>query len=950
MNLQEFFELLVPPGVIVVAKMVDATAPDGRAFKTFAHTPSHLHSSAASAAFEMAKQKHNVYFALASYKQGFHQNDKGKKVIRVRENVDQLKALWFDIDFKGNYPDAKTAILALRIFSQSTGLPPPAMLVGSGNGLHTYWPLTAPVPLERWQRLADALKAAAKDKGLDADLACTADACRVLRPPGTLNWKDPANPKPVKLLYSSGKTYEPDDLEAALMPWATARKIPSTSVNAELSGGLQIKDQRPASFATIIKHCGVARTIAETHGKDCVEPIWMSTLQLLKHCEDAELWVHAVSDGHPGYDSASTQAKFEARKANSAGPTRCTTFGDYYPEACGKCPHRGYVASPIQLGYEETQIIDGLPMGWRIAEDKKGIERLMVIDPAQKLMEWQKVLKHIPSNVRATRSIITGQYDISFTVEVFGSKPWRVEFPGAFFGNSRKLSEELSSKGMFLKEKEGPAFHALMTSWLNKLQTSRRVADVTDQLGWMITDDKVEGFSCGPNTFYSDGRVRNDVRVSREFSAIAKAYEPRGSLDPWKRVANFLAEQNIPALTAVLAAGFGAPLLKFTGHSGAILSIVSTASGVGKSSALRCSQSIWGSPTEGINAVDDTHKSVARKLGFLNNLPAYWDELRGRETVEGFLQLAFQVTQGKEKSRLDSSANLRDTQTWETMLVVASNESIFEAMGRKMGGSNAGVMRTYEIFIEPFAIERNRAEIAIMFESLNTNYGHAGRIYAQYLASNAVAVREEVESTFKRLATIQTMTAAERFWFAIVSILMVGARIAADLDLVKIDRKTLGKFLLQNIDRLRGRAVDTMDATRPLEILAAFMQTHQDKALFVSKFSSLKQNLSGYSAVITKGAPRADKVAYQVSEEEKRVRIPLTDFSHWLETRNLPTFAIIKEMTMALSGEIKRVKLALGTKWELPQQRCLEFALDATVLKSVGPSRLDESPGSDAPT
>jgi len=212
MELVDFLSTVVPPGRIIVARMIDRQRQDGKKYKGFSHIVCKTHAEAADTAKLLAQGGHDVYFALASYKQGFHQNDKGKKVVRVRENVQELKALWFDIDFKGEYHDAHAALIAIRDFCEATTLPRPAVLVGSGNGVHAYWPFDTYITLERWQRLADAVKEAAKALGLKADLVCTADACRVLRPPGTTNFKDPANPKPVKLLFSTGDEYSPDDL------------------------------------------------------------------------------------------------------------------------------------------------------------------------------------------------------------------------------------------------------------------------------------------------------------------------------------------------------------------------------------------------------------------------------------------------------------------------------------------------------------------------------------------------------------------------------------------------------------------------------------------------------------------------------------------------------------------------------------------------------------------
>lgn len=944
MDLTEFLTLLVPPGTLVAGKLVPKINAEGKAYGAFSHAVTTDHATFAANLMAMDGEKRSAYFALAAYKQGFHdgpvnpKTGQPKKQLRVRTNVESLKALWFDIDFKGAYPDLQTAALAMKVFHQTTDVPLPSLMVSSGNGVHVYWPLAAPVPLDRWQVLADALKTAAQQNGFDIDPTCTADACRVLRPIGTHNWKDPANPKPVKLVRWTGQTFSYDQMETALMRWvstgrvyhtAAAQKLDTSAYN-ELTGGLQsARGEAPAKFQTVLRHCGVAKHLVDTHGKDAPEPLWTASLQLLKHCEDGADFVHPISDGHPGYNPDETDRKWQYRLQNSSGPTLCSTFEGHEPTICGKCPHRGFIKTPLQVGHEDAQPqIDGLPAGWRIAPERRGVERLM-IDPTNNQKEWVRVLRHVVSNLRVTRSIVTQRYDLVFDIEVNGSTPWTINLPGSALGNGRKLTETVADYGFVLKEKESKSFGELMATWLSNLQSARRIADVTEQLGWLIEKDdegeKLVGFSHGAATFYADGRVRNDVRASRDFASLAKFYEPKGTLDVWKKVASFLAEQGRPAFTAVLAAAFGTPLLRFTGLSGGILSVVSTASGVGKSSALKCSQAVWGSPTHGVNAVDDTPKSVARKISFLNNLPAFWDELRGRKTVDEFLTLAFQITQGKERTRLDSSAQLREVSTWETMLIVASNESIFEAMARQGGGSDAGVVRTFEIVIEPFASERNRAEIGLLFETLNSNYGQAGKVYAAYLATHSTEVSQRVQDTFQKLAMAGKMEAQERFWFAIATILIVGAQLAGELGLVNINVRELAQFLLGNINRLRGRSGDAMQLSNPAEILASFMAAYQDRALVVKRFPGMKQNLKTYVADMSEGMPKADKIAYHVAREENLLRISRAELQRWLEYRQLPVYNVLKRFKDELGARDLRCKLGAGTRWELPPQQVLEL-------------------------
>jgi hypothetical protein len=948
METVEFLRAVVPSGLIVIARWAEKPTANGGTRKVASHIICKDHEEAAAVVASLGQQ--DVYYALAAYKQGFHLNAKGKRVLRVRENVDSLKALWLDIDFKGEYPDARTALLAVKVFCQQAKMPAPSLVIGSGNGVHVYWPLTAAVPLDRWQRLTDSFKEAARTIGLKADLVCTADACRILRPPGTFNCKDPGNIKPVSVLYSSGELFDFDTLSDLLLPWAPTAKPPGPAlgVNSDLTGGVGAAVPRvPSRFEEVVKHCRVAKWHLETNGKDCSEPEWVAILQLLKHCEDGVLYVHEVSKGHLSYSAGSTDQKWQDRLANTAGPTLCKTFELYRPEKCAVCPHNGFIKTPLQVGLEGTEDITGLPFGWRIAPDEKGVERLMLTDPALGTKEWIKQFRHLPSNFRPVKSVVTGEYEMLMDIRLKGTDAWTVTLPMSMLGNTRKLVEQLAAFGVVLKSKEVQPFGDLMSSWLEKLQNARRVADVADQMGWVQTKGTISGFACGPVVFHEDGRIRNDVRPSREFGHLAKLYEPRGELDEWKRIAKFVADQNNPALTTVLAASFGAPLLKFVGIHGGILSLVSQASGVGKTSILKLSQAVWGSPVHAMNSVDDTPKSVAKKLGFVNNLPAYWDELRGKQTVDGFCNLAFQITQGREKSRLDSGANLRSSQTWETMLIVASNESIFDAMASRTTGSDAGMVRTFEIEMlkAPYS-EKPAAEITLMFETLHHNYGAAGRIYAQHLATHWQEIEKMVKETFISLAG--SMESSERFWYGMMSIIIVGAILAKRLELVDIDIKAMHKFLMLNLTKLKGRTGVVAQESSWTEIFADYLRERGDRTLIIDKFYEFSGGRgrpgAAYLPLII-GSPKSEKIAIVIAQEQKRMRFATRDFSQWLKRHEIQSYGFKDHLQQKLGATELRCILGLGTSYAGPRVWAMEIDTNA-----AGYSNLDENPGSSTST
>ncbi len=936
MKLLEFLKILVPKdGRIVI----------GWKGNRFHNKSFSSHESALTFIKQKAKTQVDIYFALASFKQDWHKNAKGKNVLRVRDNVKSFAGLWFDIDFKDGLSDPTQVVAALREFSKRTGVPSPSILVHSGNGIHCYWPLTTAVPHAQWQRMADKLKELAREANLPVDLVCTADACRVLRPPGTKNWKDPSNPRPVRFLHATDKLHCPDALEVALESSLSTQgngavidglgntpsylqATGSGSTDAEFTG-MHSGSASPVEsfFGTIIEKCGVARHWNDTRGADCSEPEWTAALQVLKHCKDADMYVHEISKGHIDYDPTTTTEKFQQRLENDAGPTLCSTLVGYREDICKACPHFNKIKTPLALGAEVSLVT---PVGvtlstFRAVPGGNGMERKM-LNPETNQYEWVKVLRRKFDEVATSKSVVTRQFELNFKVFLEGAETIEITLPAGYLGNDHKLKETMAAFGAPLMTHEMQPFKALMSTWLEQLQSARAVAAVTEQLGWVRDENKkIDGFSAGTTTFLGDGTQKDGVRIRSEFSPIGRMYEPSGDIEVWKRVAKFLTDQNNPAFTTVLASAFAAPLLTFTGIPGGILSIVSPESGVGKSSALKTAQAVWGSPTQGMNAVDDTKLSVARKLGFLNTLPAYWDELRGKETMEGFTTLAFQIAQGKEKTRLRSDASMSEVNTWETMLIAASNESIFEYMGQSSQGSDAGVARTYEIVVAPFDTDKSRAELSILFEELNQNYGTAGQVYSKYLAENHEAIRTDINATYVKLSEHGKMKAAERIWFAIITTLIVGAKLANRVGLTEINLKDMSSYLINNITQLRARGKASMTGTTPEELIAAYMQQHQDKGLIVESFA--KQGDMNFDPQII-SPPRADRILYQLSKSTMEVRVSKTDFVTWLKkSKNITWASVAPRFKGDCRAYVLKTNLGSRTKWELPRQLCIEMSL-----------------------
>lgn len=134
---------------------------------------------------------------------------------------------------------------------------PPSMLVDSGYGVHAYWTwqggpvdLAEADELEELQRLQGRarLLAARWHTRLLGKAGATFDNCtnldRVMRLPGTLNWKDPEQPRLVRLLGEGGDRFTPSSLKKRL----DVEGIPASSSTGSRADEMEA-EQAEAAYA-----------------------------------------------------------------------------------------------------------------------------------------------------------------------------------------------------------------------------------------------------------------------------------------------------------------------------------------------------------------------------------------------------------------------------------------------------------------------------------------------------------------------------------------------------------------------------------------------------------------------------------------------------------------------------------------------------------------------------
>ena len=279
-----------------------------------------------------------IYFATGSFKAPTN---------RTAANVLHRRSICFDIDAGPEkvakhgdkvYATQVDAYRAMLAWGEQVGFSP-SLVLSSGAGLHVYFLLDRDLAPAEWKPLAEAVKASALAGGLRIDASVTADAARILRPPGTLH----PNGELVRVLAANLKRcYTPDAIRE-LFPVAAPRRR-ERGINDDV---LDAPVGPPASFPLIVENCAAMRLATAGGGAGVMETLWRAMLGVAKHCADGEKHAHSASLGHADYDAAKTQAKYERW---AGGPTTCTTFEAENPQACAVCNHRGRIKSPIVLG------------------------------------------------------------------------------------------------------------------------------------------------------------------------------------------------------------------------------------------------------------------------------------------------------------------------------------------------------------------------------------------------------------------------------------------------------------------------------------------------------------------------------------------------------------------------------------------------------------------------
>ncbi len=933
MNTSEFLQRIWPAqGIYYLLK---ATAEWKR---HYAFTDA---EKAADAALAWDREGVTVYHAVASYhKEHVMRQDPLKpgskyRVYRVRENVAHLRTMWLDIDVGPTkaYESQLAAMSALTTFVTEAQLPFPTLVVSSGRGIHLYWVFTTDVPVTVWERIAPLFKRVCLAHELRADPARTADPCSVLRPIGTTNRK--SEPLPITLLGDNPDvdfmTFAAAVVAAAKAKGVTAPRpsAPPSTVNNDL---IAQREFPPASALQIAKSCAQIGHIATQRGH-VEEPLWYAGIGVLRHCTESPSIIHEWSAGHPHYSESETAAKIHQHERSGTGPTTCDRFADLNPSGCAGCPFAGKIKSPISLGTaveqapapalelgpaegdifgEQAATLPNPPAPYiRTKDGRLGIE----IDGQVEIWCDYDIYP-----VRRLRDLTLGADTLVLRCDKKMDGVVTLTLPTSMIGSQKEFTAWLNQQGIYIGGKTVMKMQAYLLSYMKELQTRASHLQQYNQLGWK---DDHTSFVLGHSVHRADG-TSVDNTVSGAVSTI-HGFAKRGDLDTWRQVMSLYERGGMEPYQFAVGIGFAAPLMTFSGYEGAVIAMVSPEGGQGKTTALHAINSIWGNPKDiGLQA-NDTPNAVLKRIGAYNNMPVTLDEV-SNTTGEQLSNLAYQITQGRERRRLNSDASEKQTlERWSTILAVTANQSLLARLALYKTNSDAEVHRIVEYMVQnPMTV--SKAEAEAHFPLLFEHYGIAGDIYARWLVQNVPAIKKALAITRQKLDTAAGISTKERYWSAVIAAVLTGVAIAKKLGLVGFDVQGLFNWTLGALAAMRTKGTDITRDTA--SILAAYLNQFMGGRIVVKKSSG-----SNWTVLVDL---RGTELIYRVEQDSGRIYLDRNHFRNWLARAGGDYHSLLLDLrtTGVLTRADGKRSLGQGTNYTTAITTCLEIDMTHSSLSA----------------
>ena len=501
----------------------------------------------------------------------------------------------------------------------------------------------------------------------------------------------------------------------------------------------------------------------------------------------------------------------------------------------------------------------------------------------------------------------------------------------------RLLIRTLAKNGVVSGVSNQGFLHEYVTTSIRLQQQEKASETMRRQFGWADGDTK---FIVGEREITVDGVYHSPA------SSVTKAYvaycEPRGTLEKWQEVFNLYNEKGLEVQAFAALSGFGSPLLKITGQSGAVISLVHKNAGTGKTTVLRMANSIYGHPKELLGKFNDTQVSRINKLGILNNIVHTVDELSNMDGEE-VSNFAYEISQGKgkDKGRADISGNRENYTTWNNITLTTANSPFYQRLMAKKGLPEGELMRIIEFNVEHAGEIVTKNGKDLFDRQLNENYGHAIVPFIQYIIANPEKVKKKVIMVQNKIDKELRLTSRERNWSAIIAANIAGGLIANQLGIIKFDMGRIYKKAAELIQILREETTAPVDSY--VSVLGAFIVDNFNRLLMVNGDED-KRNQKQNAPILE---PKFGELVLRYEPDTKKLFIPVKKLRDALDKDYTDYKAFTKDLeTRGIFIETVNKRMSKGMAFTAPAQRCVVF--DASHSEFIDMSKVVDKVKEDA--
>lgn len=881
---------------------------------------------------------------------------------RRQDNALYTQVLVIDLDVKEGEYSSKTEITqALKSFCIANELPKP-ILNESGGGYHGYWVFDEPVESARAKIVGDKFKKLCIEQGFNIDTNVTGDTARVMRMPGTRNWKlgkeqprdcQTINKHPVKRvpfskfgeLTAGEGGVDTSSLDLAVLQ--KAREL-REQVNEQPSASMdRLVGNRETKFEQIIMKtkagsgCAHIKHIVKNR-ESLDEPYWRAGLSIAVRCDDQELAVQAVASGHEDYDFEDSVEK----GLRTTGPYTCEAFAGLDSTLCEGCPNAGKIKSPIQLGSviaeateEEREVtvetanssvgemkikIPELPKGYVLGKNQAVYKVIDTGDDVEEVLVYENALwvdKRFKDPVDGEILIM------KLVLPQDGLQVFSVKLETAT--SKEELRKSLSTQGIVARKWDNIMHY--IGDWVRELQIREKADNARRQFGW--SKDRLS-FAMGEWEFTPDG-IKPNYPTSATLAQY-HAFESKGAIENWKKIPEYykleeLYGRDVRFIRYALCASFGSIIMEhMDGVHSSIFHLNSNGSGKSKTAVMKAMASIWGDPENLVINGASTDNFIFNRAEMMKNIPLCIDEVTEipEKQLSSFVMMS---TQGKQKGRMRSNSNEERHRgdPWNMLSVSTSNNAITEKLSGGRHPKEAIAARVMEVTMKDVDFTAAGTEMSMEFDStLADNYGLAGALFVQYLVDiGPEKIRAAAKKTKIYITNKLRLEQVHRNWAAQIACTVLACQIAKKLGILTYETEDILTIAGEIVEMNRSAMIESKREVD--DIINEYVMENKgnliivDAAIDLRKGGAKNTGLEGWSPAALQDPNY--RVVGRLEPDTENLYLMVSHLKQYCKDCGIVYRELEQELVEKYGAKIQRRRIDKGTDLKVGSVRVLSI-------------------------